>query len=176
MAAISKKDRAGLIKDLKSNDEKVALKAIEKLKKAGDVSFIVDILEALASTTELGIENALSQMLFDLKDKDAIEELVNQLFNPDFAEIRVIMLSACWQSGQDLSHRLPDFITVASTGSYMECLEVLTVIENWEGIANQEMLELETIRLRAFLNESDTPENDEMIFSIIEVLEKFATQ
>lgn len=176
MASISKKDREGLIKDLKSNEETIALKAIEKLQKAGDASFIIEILEALSATTEIGIESALSQLLFDLKDQNALEEVVNQLNNPAFSDIRIIMLSACWQSGLDLSHRLPDFITVASTGSYMECLEVLTVVENWEDIKDQDMLENETIRLKAFLNESDTPENDEMIFSIIEVLEKFVVQ
>lgn len=176
MASISKKDRESVIKDLKSNDENVALKAIDKLKNAGDASFIPEILTALTETTEVGIENALSQMLFDLKDLTAVEEIVNQLSNPGFFDIRVIMLSACWQSGHDLSHRLPEFVTVASTGNYMECLEVLTVIENWEGIKDQEMLENETLRLRAYVNESDTPENDEMIFSILEVLEKFAEQ
>lgn len=176
MAGISKKDREGVIKDLKSNDEKLALKAITKLKKGADSSYVADILSALRDTTEIGIENAISQMLFDLKDQEAVEELVTQLNNPEFFDIRVIMLSACWQSGLDLSHRLPDFITVASTGNYMECLEVLTVIENWEEIKNSEMLENETLRLRAYLSESDTPENDEMIFSIIEVLERFAEQ
>jgi hypothetical protein len=176
MASISKKDRAGVIKDLKSNDEKVALKAIDKLKKSGDATFIPEVLSALKETSEVGIESAISQMLFDLKDKSAVEELVEQLSNPEFFDIRVIMLSACWQSGFDLSHRLPDFITVASTGNYMECLEVLTVIENWEGIEDQEMLENETLRLRAYVNESDTPENDEMIFSILEVMEKFSEQ
>jgi hypothetical protein len=176
MAGISKKDREGVIQDLKSNDEKLALKAIAKLKKGADSSYVPDILTALRDTTEFGIENAISQMLFDLKDQEAVEELVTQLNNPEFFDIRVIMLSACWQTGLDLSHRLPDFVTVASTGSYMECLEVLTVIENWEDVKNQEMLENETLRLKAFLSESDTPENDEMIFSIVEVMEKFAKQ
>ena len=176
MAVISKKDREGVIKDLKSNDEKLALKAVTKLKKGADSSYVAEILTALRDTTEIRIENAISQMLFDLKDQEAVEELVTQLTNPEFFDIRVIMLSACWQTGLDLSHRLPDFITVASTGSYMECLEVLTVIENWEGIKNQEMLENETLRLKAFLSESDTPENDEMIFSIEEVMGKFAEQ
>lgn len=176
MASISNKDREGVIKDLQSNDEQVALKAIDKLKKAGDASFIPEILAALRDTSEVGIENAISQMLFDLKDQEAIEELVTQLTNPEFAEVRVIMLSACWQCGLDLSHRLPDFITVASMGNYMECLETLTVIENWEKIKDSEMLENEALRLQACLAESDTPENDEMIFSIIEVLERFAEQ
>lgn len=176
MAGIIKKDREAVIKDLKSNDEKIALKAITKLKKGGNASFIPEILTALRDTSEIGIENAISQMLFDLKDQEAIEELVTQLNNPEFFDIRVIMLSACWQCGLDLSHRLPDFITVASTGTYMECLEALTVIENWEEIKDSEMLENETLRLRAFLSESDTPENDEMIFSIVEVLERFAAQ
>ena len=176
MASVKKNERAGIVKDLQSNDEKVALKAIEKLKKAGDAGFIPDILTALKDTSEIGIENAISQMLFDMKDQSAVEELVNQLSNPAFADIRIIMLSACWQSGFDLSHRLPDLITVASTGNYMECLEVLTVIENWDGIDDKEMLENETLRLRAYVNESDRPENDEMIFSILEVLEKFAEQ
>jgi len=176
MASISKKDREGVIKDLQSNDEKVALKAIDKLKKSGDATFIPEILTALKDTSEVGIENALSQMLFDLKDKSAVEELIEQLSNPVFFDVRVIMLSACWQTGFDLSHRLPEFVTVASTGNYMECLEVLTVVENWEAIDDQEMLENETLRLRAYVNESDTPENDELIFSILEVLEKFAEQ
>mgnify|MGYP003652706408 CR=1 FL=1 len=164
MAKISKTNRPSVIKDLKSNDEAFALKAIEKIKKGGDASYINDVLEAL------------SQLLFDLKDKEAVEELVNQLSNPAFADIRVLILSACWQSGIDLNHRLADFVTVATIGSYMECLEVLTVVENWEAINDQEMLENETIRLKAFLSESDTPENDEMIFSIVEELEKFVVQ
>ncbi|MGB0916400.1 MAG: hypothetical protein ACPGU4_02325 [Flavobacteriales bacterium] len=176
MAKISKTNRASVIKDLKSNDEAFALKAIEKIKKGGDVSLIPELLSALSETTEVGIENAISQLLFDLKDKEAVEELVNQMINPAFADIRVIMLSACWQTGIDLSHRLPDLVTVVSTGSYMECLEVLTIVENWEGISGQEMLDLEIIRLKSFLTESDKPENDEMVFSIIEVLEKFVTQ
>ncbi|MCF8464014.1 MAG: hypothetical protein K9G41_04195 [Flavobacteriales bacterium] len=176
MAKISKTNREAVIKDLKSNDETFALKAIEKIKKGGDASYISDLLQALVDTTDVSIENAISQLLFDLKDKDAMEEIVNQLGNPRFSDVRILMLSACWQSGIDLSHRLPDFITVASTGNYMECLEVLTVVENWEGIANQEMLENEIIRLKAFLSESDTPENDEMIFSIMEEMEKFVVQ
>lgn len=176
MAKISKTNRASVLKDLKSNDEAFALDAIDKIKKGGDASYITDVLDALASTTELSIENALSQLLFDLKDKQAVEELVNQLGNPSFSNIRVLMLSACWQCGMDLSHRLPDFITVATLGSYMECLEVLTIIENWEAIKDQKVLENETIRLKAFVAESDTPENDEMIFSIIEQLEKFVVQ
>ncbi|MDB4655851.1 hypothetical protein OAE48_03290 [Flavobacteriales bacterium] len=176
MAKISKTKRASVIKDLKSNDEAFALKAIEKVKKGGDASYINELLIALTETTEVGIENAISQLLFDLKDKEAVEEIVNQLVNPTYDDIRVIMLSACWQSGMDLSHRLPDLVTVVSTGSYMECLEVLTIVENWEGIPNQEMLDLEIIRLKSFLTESDKPENDEMIFSIIEELEKFLVQ
>lgn len=135
---------------------------------------IPHILEALRSANEVFKENGLSQLLFDLKDPMAVEELVNALHDPQWQEIRVLMLSACWQTGIDLSHRLPDFITVACTGSYLECLEVLTVIENWETVKDQEMLENETIRLRSYLSESDTPENDEMIFSILEVMEKFA--
>lgn len=176
MVRIAKNHRASVIADLKSDNEKLALKAIEKLKKGGDASYISEILTALASTNEISIENAISQLLFDLKDKEAVNELVDQLTNENFKDIRVLMLSACWQSGTDLSDRLPDLITVASTGTYMECLEVLTIIENWEKVKDQEMLENEIIRLRSYLSESDTPENDEMIFSIVEEMEKFVVQ
>ena len=71
MAKISKTNRSSVIKDLKSNDEAFALKAIEKIKKGGDASYINDVLEALSATTELGIENAISQLLFDLKEQEA---------------------------------------------------------------------------------------------------------
>ncbi|MBI1286425.1 MAG: hypothetical protein GC178_02495 [Flavobacteriales bacterium] len=176
MSKLNTEKRASLVSDLMSENETIALAAIEKVKKSGDASLVPAILNALANTKELAIENALSQLLFDLKDKNAVEELVNQLSNPEFATVRVLMLSACWQTGIDLSHRLPDFVTVACTGNYVECLEVLTVIENWEAIKDQEMLENETIRLRSYLSESDTPENDEMIFSILEVMEGFVSQ
>lgn len=176
MSKLNTEKRASLITDLMSENETIALAAIDKVKKSGDAAMVPAILNALVNTKELAIENALSQLLFDLKDKNAVEELVNRLSDPEFADIRVLMLSACWQTGIDLSHRLPDFVTVACTGSYMECLEVLTIIENWEAIKDQEMLENETIRLRSYLSESDTPENDEMIFSILEVMENFSTQ
>jgi len=149
------------------------LKAIERIKTGGDATYISDILVALSETTDVGIENAISQLLFDLKDKTAVEELVNQLTDPTFKDIRILMLSACWQTGIDLSHRLPDLVTVASTGSYMECLEVLTIIENWEQVRDREMLANELIRMRSYLAESDTPENDELIFSIVEEMERF---
>lgn len=174
MSKLNTEKRAALVTDLMSENETIALAAIEKVKKSGDAAMVPSILKALASTKEISIENALSQLLFDLKDKEAVEELVNQLQNPEFSEIRVLMLSACWQTGMDMSHRLSDFITIACTGTYMECLEVLTVIENWETIKDQDMLENETIRLKSYLSESDTPENDEMIFSILEVMENFA--
>ena len=149
------------------------MKAIERIKTGGDATYISDILVALSETTDVGIENAISQLLFDLKDKTAVEELVNQLTDPTFKDIRILMLSACWQTGIDLSHRLPDLVTVASTGSYMECLEVLTIIENWEQVRDREMLANELIRMRSYLAESDTPENDELIFSIVEEMERF---
>jgi hypothetical protein len=47
MAKISKKDRPEVSKSLKSNDEAIALKAIEKVKKGGDASFIPELLTVL---------------------------------------------------------------------------------------------------------------------------------
>lgn len=176
MAKIAKNHRESVISDLKSENEFLALAAIEKLKKGGDATYIPELLRVLSLTNHSSIENAIAQLLFDLKDPDALSVVVDQLEKDSFANIRVLMLSACWHTGLDLSHRLPEFITIASTGSYMECLEVLTVIENWETISDQEMLENEILRLQAFLTESDTPENDEMIFSIIEVMQTFLAQ
>ncbi len=106
MAKIPKKERTSVIKDLKSNDEAFALKAIERIKTGGDATYISDILVALSETTDVGIENAISQLLFDLKDKTAVEELVNQLTDPTFKDIRILMLSACGtQPGPVPHHR-----------------------------------------------------------------------
>jgi hypothetical protein len=176
MAKIAKNNRDSVVSDLKSENEFLALAAIEKLKKGGDATYIPDLLSVLSLTNHSSIENAIAQLLFDLKDPEALGVVVDQLDNESFSNIRVLMLSACWHTGLDLSNRLPEFISIASTGTYMECLEVLTVIENWEAIADQEMLENEILRLQAFLSESDTPENDEMIFSIIEVMQTFLVQ
>lgn len=174
MAKLSKTQREQLKQDLRGEDTTKAMAAVEKVKKQGDAELMSTILDALTASSDAGLESALAQLLFDLKDKDAIERVVDELTNSRYTNIRVLMLSACWQSGHDLSHRLSDLLTAATIGTYMECLEVLTVIENWDTIPDRELLEVEIIRMKTFVQESDAPEKDELIFSIIEVLENLS--
>jgi len=174
MTSISQKDRVSVVENLKNTDEALVLKAIDRLKKSGDASFVPEILRALNSTTDPVIEASLTQFLYDIKDAKAMESMIDLLADEEFKPVRVQMLTACWQSGLDLSHRLPAFVPVLAEGDYLECLEVLTVVENWDAIADKKMVLEQIEQIKDDLAQADMTETEELIWAIIEQLQRFA--
>jgi len=158
---------------LKSNDDLQVEEAIAQVKMQGDATVIPDLLSTLATTAHLPTAQAISQVLFDLKDAAALNMLIDNLLNPSYENIRVQMLQACWQCGLDTSHRLPDLINVAIIGDYMEVLEVLTIIENWDKFTDQLMLKEELVRFRDALSEMEITEMEDLYVSISGILSGF---
>jgi hypothetical protein len=174
MTSISQKDRVSVIENLKSTDEALVLKAIDKLKKGGDASFVPEILRALIATTDPVIEASLPQFLYDVKDAKAMEALVDLMADEEFKPVRVQMLTACWQCGLDLSHRLPALVPILAEGDYLECLEVLTIVENWDAIPDRKMLSEQIEQIKDDLSQAEMTETEELIWAVIDQLQRFA--
>jgi hypothetical protein len=173
MNELTQTEQQKLFADLNSLDAQKVDGAIAVIKHKGNGSMLPHLLLILSQTENEHTVNALSQLLFDLKDAEALNVMIDHLGDERLSNIRVQMLAACWQSGLDTSHRLPDLLNVALEGDYMETLEVLTIIENWDGFADSSLLESEIVRFKDALSETDITEVEDLYLSILEVLKGF---
>lgn len=173
MTGLTKSEHATLIADLSGGNETKVQQAVATIKAKGDASLIPDLLTVLATTEDLFAANALAQLLFDLKDLAALNVLIDHLQDARFENIRVQMLQACWQSGLETWPRLPIFLNVALLGDYMEVLEVLTIVENWDGFPDQLLLKEEIARFRDAMSELEITEVEDLYLSILDVLVGF---
>jgi hypothetical protein len=166
-----------LLAALQSKDADIVLKAISDLKSLGDASLMPELLTLLANSENDEVQQQVAQLLFDLKDPRALDVLIDHLTDARFATIRVQMLAACWQCGLDTSHRLPALLNVAiTTTDYLEVLEVLTIIENWDGISDQLTLREELHRFKDAMSELEISEAEDLMLSIVESLNGFVRE
>ncbi|MCF8256256.1 MAG: hypothetical protein K9J06_01800 [Flavobacteriales bacterium] len=170
MPDLNQTEREQLIAQLNSGDGRKVAGAIAKVKAQGDATLIPDLLTVLATTDDMEAASAIALTLFDLKDAEALNVMIDHLMDPRFEPVRVQMLAACWQCGLDTSHRLPVFLNVALLGDYMEVLEVLTIIENWDGFEDQLTLTEEIHRFKDAISELEISEAEDLYMSILEVL------
>jgi hypothetical protein len=176
MPNLDQTQREQLIAQLTSGNEQKLAEAIALLKSVGDATLIPDLLTVLAETDDMAAASAIALTLFDLKDAGALDVMIDHLMDERFQSIRVQMLAACWQCGLDTSHRLPVFLNVALLGDYLEVLEVLTIIENWDGFADQLTLREEIHRFKDAISELEISDAEDLYMSIIEVLNGYVME
>lgn len=175
MPNLDQTQRSELIAQLTSGNEAKLAEVISKVKTVGDATLIPDLLTVLAETDDMAAASAIALTLFDLKDAEALDVMIDHLMDERFQSVRVQMLAACWQCGLDTSHRLPVFLNVALLGDYLEVLEVLTIIENWDGFTDQLTLREEIHRFKDAISELEISDAEDLYMSIIEVLNGFLT-
>lgn len=174
MEKTENKEHQRLLAALQSGETGAVTQAVSDIKKQGDSSLMPELLRLLTESTDDTVLQQVSLLLFDLKDAQALDVLIDHLTDERFVTIRVQMLAACWQCGLDTSHRLPALLNVAITSrDYLEILEVLTIIENWEGVSDQLTLREEVHRFKDAMSELEISEAEDLMLSIVEVLNGF---
>jgi hypothetical protein len=127
---IQKKKRdPQIVKDLWSADDLVVLKTLRKLRSAGNLTYVPDLLNLLSQTRKELIEKELIIFLADIKVQGVIPIFVKGLKEPELKGARAGILSAIWQSGLDYSKHLDLFIELFLEGDYLVAFESFTVIE-----------------------------------------------
>ncbi|MBI2281178.1 MAG: hypothetical protein HYU68_10880 [Bacteroidetes bacterium] len=121
-----------IIKDLKSDDKEKIIVAIKQLRSHGQKEAIAEILEVYTQTKDEEIKSQLTNLLFDLKSETAIQPLFKAINEPKYKSIKPFLISIFWQSSLDASEHLNTLVNLAVNGDYTICLEVLTVIENFD--------------------------------------------
>lgn len=162
--------KAEIKKDLFSPVEETVLAAVKKAEKHGDASFIEPLLQVYVSSEDEEVKGAISQMLSSLKVSDTEEELVGALENPKFADHRSDILSFIWQCGFQPVEHVALFARIATSGSYMETLESLTVIEQMEPPMQEDSLIEAMIEVRTYLADKPDPKKKDLLVAMHSVL------
>lgn len=169
---MNKSVRNELLDQLISLDEEVVNKALGKLRKSGDHTFVAPLMNTMANSDNELIVASIGQLFFDLKDKPAVDVMLDLLPEPTYKEVRRLLLESVWQSGLDVSHRLNSIIDLALSGNYQECLECLTIVENMDPVPEVKMLDAAIEKIKAHQLE-DVTETEDLLWAMLEVLERF---
>lgn len=121
-----------IIKDLKSDNKENILTAIKQLRSHGQKEAIVEVLDLYIQTTDQDVKSHLTNLLFDLKSETTIQPLFKAINNSKYKSIKPFIISIFWQSSLDVSEHLNTLVRLAVEGDFNVCLEVLTIIENFD--------------------------------------------
>jgi hypothetical protein len=117
---------------LLSTDDAQVLTALTRIEQEGDAKAIRPLLTALARTNAPAVQQRISNLLYQVKADDAVQELLAALDEPTLLDVRRTVLATFWNAGLDVREHLDRFITLAIEGDAQECFECLTIVENQE--------------------------------------------
>lgn len=124
-----------LLSDLQSKDELKIAGAIKAFAVHGHAS----IIEPIVEVWRLGLSSENEALVIDLfqslKDTPSIEPLMEAFKNPANAHLRRKLVTTFWNSKLDFSDYLADFVLFGIEGDFLDALEAITLIENFETVA-----------------------------------------
>ncbi|MFA5574255.1 MAG: hypothetical protein WC994_04290 [Brumimicrobium sp.] len=167
-----------IINDLLFGDEEKALKAINEIKAEGDDNLILPLIELWNDTDSPKIEDAILELISDIKSTTSSEKVMEALTNPKFEKLHLPLLTTIWNSDVDYSEYLTDFVSIATQKDFMNTLECLTIIENLNGPFEEHHILDSQIILREYAekhqNTKDVdPKKLQLLQEISEILIQF---
>lgn len=160
-----------IIKDLATSEEKKVLTALKQVRKHGKPEAIRPIAELLKSTNNNVVKSEVINLLYDLKEQNVVEELIHAIEDDYFVDEKTVLISIFWQSSLDGSEHLSTFVKEAIKGDYMVCIEVLTVIENFDATFQEAEVEDLKFDLDEAISEEQT-EKVNLLISIRSILDR----
>lgn len=100
-----------------------------------------DIADLVESLLEKEISRAEMEEIFSkLKDKNAGAILTESIKKSNKISDKTILTAACWESGLDFTSDFLMFTELACNNDFALAMEALTVVENIEGIVQDDTL------------------------------------
>lgn len=159
-----------LVKNLKSPQESIALKAIEDVRKNGDDTILPVLAKLLSSSESAEVNKGIRSVFNDLKDPRSATAITEMIADPDFASQRAFLVASCWESKVDYSSFLPFFTDLVIDEELAVSIEALTVIEEMPGPFDGDDLMASLDRVHEYL-EFPTNENEPMVENLLEILQ-----
>ncbi|NQU87166.1 MAG: hypothetical protein HQ541_15530 [Mariniphaga sp.] len=162
-----------IIRQLQSDDEKINLTVIDKMRSSGKIGYIPYLIELANSTNFDTVHSSVFNLLNELKEKGATNYLCEAIRDNQFKTIRKKLVEACWQNGLNFAQHLSLFTDLLIHESDEISFEAFTVIENMEYMPQNSILENEIEKLKSHLTGTDDPRQyfiKEAIITITKVL------
>lgn len=121
-----------LYADLNSGTPSKVSAAFKALQIHGNAGTVPVVLEAWLNGMLKGQETEVHDFLIGIKDTSTIEPFMDAFRSAKFQSLQRDLVNVFWNSKLDFSAYLPDFILFAIEGDFMDCLEALTLIEQFE--------------------------------------------
>ena len=118
-----------LINKLQSADTGIVLEAIQRVKESSTVNIIPHLFELINENTQNIIKKDILQVICDIKDRNAVPVLINEISTKDFGFDTAEVIATFWQSRLDFSKYLSTFIKIFIERDYQTALEAFTVVE-----------------------------------------------
>jgi hypothetical protein len=162
-----------LVSDLSSEDDKKVAAAIKSFEVHGHVSVILPLMDAWLKGLSIENETLLIDLFQSLKDSSTIEPLMEAFNHPKYSALRRKMISAFWNSKLDFSEHLADFVLFAIEGDFLDTLEVLTLVENFETLSPESaVMESQLLLKEYFGQETDREAQKDSLLAELALLMK----
>lgn len=135
-----KKKSNKVFEGIDANKSIEVIKRLKQFRVDGKPNQISEIINVLNKNKNEEVRNTIFQILNDLKDKEAIPYLMEEIKKSEKTDFQHFLVSACWQNGLDFGDYFEYFIDLMCTCNYLTSIEVFTVIEVMEKNYSEEEL------------------------------------
>jgi len=156
----SRKDQKlnALLVEIASSEGPKFYKNLQLLKNEGTIQILHPLAELLLTKGEEEKQEILN-LLCDLNESAAADEMVSILRDEHFLPIRQALLTTIWNSKLNYSYYLPEFVEIAADGDFMEALDCLTILENMEGPFEERHILEGQLHLKDYLEDTAPKES-----------------
>jgi hypothetical protein len=167
-----KKDKI-LIEKLTSENNNLVLDAISSIKEQGSVLFLPFLIELYKTTKFQDIKIELFNLFIDLKDKNAVQFIIDAIKNTEYYKIKKDLLSICWQSSLLFHEYIELFIDIFVKDDFEIAFEAFTIIEWMDLLVNKETINNQISYL--IKNKESVSEQKQILFNeLIKTLENLS--
>jgi hypothetical protein len=116
---------------LNAKNNKEILHTLSEIKQTGQASIIPLVVRLLDNHTNDEVHREVIGLLGQLKEKEVIPYIINELRSEPTNQYRTELIMTCWQSGLDYSEHIYLFVEAFIYGDFQTAIESFSVIEEW---------------------------------------------
>lgn len=168
----TKKTKPTTVDLLFAADDELVISTIALMAEKGNKDVINPLLELLLNCSP-AVKKSIENLLFQLKNQEAIDLLIDALENPKFESVRPTILASFWNSGHLPEGHIDLLCKIAANGTFDEVLEVLTIVENMDGPLEPIKLQNSILMVSSSIHTSPENSRTGLLENLMEELIKF---
>jgi len=162
--------------DLFSTDDAIVEKSLGLLVKSGNETSVLPLIELYVSTSNSQFKNIAEKLLYSLKTPNASIYLMEALVDVHYEDYKPFILSIFWNAGIAPHPHILELTEEAVHGDFETAFEVLTIVENIDGVVDPLILEGSIAETKDYLEFAADDNKTALIQSLNDILIGFSTK